>query len=916
MELQRHSSYQKPSMNLFLDCEWSSLGILLTCQILYVYYDDHGVKQLFVVIYYNNTLSKDNEILCPMPMINPDGMVAQANTIFRAIPTEGKTIMEDYFQKLESALELASMPERVDRKTIPEMDIRIHFFFAFKDLEYFFEFKTLQPFLRETFPPKNKKGINFLVQQKILHGRFQIKVNEIDLSFRLVDQSGWGKGSLEAHLNMLNIPYTMKNNQFINKSHMEDSYQKHNQEFIEYALEDVITLSQIPDKRWFMINQILKEAYHFPQNLLFQNAPELPLTTGRLTATIFEKYLEHSFGEKWEVFLQISNQMGLDPNKLCGKNAFQKNNSRDRELSKGVSNLLNGASISSIAMLHQNNSGLLNVLIQGGRCSNEQRNKFYQFCIADIDITGCYGNSLTKYRYPIELPYTYARTKDCPTITLKSFLDQYEPELVDNLFVIMVSGQFSFEQNLIHSKIVDINTLYDRMRSLIANSEEDEIDVEKNDFASDFVMMLSEIENGILTSDTLEVLKKVCSNQEYSEILNLEVQTASMYRKSDWVPLDQYVEEITKNPGTYIYNTESQSNNDTRSRKWTTINLKDFIQPLLDQRAGLKKNMKTLKNDCKELEKDPVKNREKIQEIKNQIDQLKAQDTAIKLIINSVYGVFCSSYFSVGNAILANNITARARIGVWMISRAVKGFQSITDGCAYSLQDVLSLRPNFRHKPSLATLSDLKKLSEHRYIQKQPLGGRNDWEELIQTDKIPNDVDAIVKNHIDQFWKNYDLQFPYDVEHKAEHFGSKIIYLKQAHYGILRADGNIVFKCRNVHRTEDVNDPKTSTFQFLMETGLQENRLSEVCWLQKFHEDHRLATLFDYFLSWKKIIKGKDVQSVRPGDQIVESRDFIFSYKEFPVLDKIMYNKIRRSKQDFACYLFPWLLKVEDPKKQ
>ena len=59
-------------------------------------------------------------------------------------------------------------------------------------------------------------------------------------------------------------------------------------------------------------------------------------------------------------------------------------------------------------------------------------------------------------------------------------------------------------------------------------------------------------------------------------------------------------------------------------------------------------------------------------------------------------------YFAVGNAVLGNNITARARAGVWMVAKALGLRQSITDGGIYTPDAV----PHFRgKKPGLDTLS-------------------------------------------------------------------------------------------------------------------------------------------------------------------------------------------------------------------
>jgi hypothetical protein len=101
------------------------------------------------------------------------------------------------------------------------------------------------------------------------------------------------------------------------------------------------------------------------------------------------------------------------------------------------------------------------------------------------------------------------------------------------------------------------------------------------------------------------------------------------------------------------------------------------------------------------------------------------------LLINTLYGVFCSPYFSVSNTILANCIKARARLGVWMASRPLKGIQCITDGFAYSPTEVFQFKnTNNLKKPGLKVLSDLELLQNYRFLEKTSLG-KIDWKHLL-----------------------------------------------------------------------------------------------------------------------------------------------------------------------------------------
>ena len=59
-----------------------------------------------------------------------------------------------------------------------------------------------------------------------------------------------------------------------------------------------------------------------------------------------------------------------------------------------------------------------------------------------------------------------------------------------------------------------------------------------------------------------------------------------------------------------------------------------------------------------------------------------------KLCTNTVYGDMVSPFFKVGNVIVGNNITARARALAWCMEKGLNGWQTITDGCTFDLTKV------------------------------------------------------------------------------------------------------------------------------------------------------------------------------------------------------------------------------------
>lgn len=81
-----------------------------------------------------------------------------------------------------------------------------------------------------------------------------------------------------------------------------------------------------------------------------------------------------------------------------------------------------------------------------------------------------------------------------------------------------------------------------------------------------------------------------------------------------------------------------------------------------------------------------LKRREKIkQDLKAEndpksINDLQAAQNAIKLLVNTLYGVLASKFFDVGNVVVANNVTAKPRAKIWLALKVLGGLQTITDG--------------------------------------------------------------------------------------------------------------------------------------------------------------------------------------------------------------------------------------------
>jgi DNA polymerase family B len=470
----------------------------------------------------------------------------------------------------------------------------------------------------------------------------------LNYKIELVDRFGWSaRGGFTNLLNMLNIRNPYKNLCDENKSAMEN-YLENKMEvlkYVNYSINDVVTLSKTSWSMCRFINEILSDIgldeFKFYPSII-------PPTYGAMVAKILEVYIQNYFEKQnlKEFFKQMNKQMGISKYYQKKKTKNQKESKKDK-----ISNLISGGSIASITHLHCNGSGILSAIIQGGRTTNERWWEYALNNTFDLDFSGCYGSALNKFDLLIGLPTVISFTTEQKGMTFKEFLEEYGKELVPNKYTITISGELDFHQSLLYSKIITAAKMQKKIKDIL--DEEDSQIVEE--FSGDFVILERELVNTIITSDILDALTKICSLQELKSIYNCNVVSAIFYKKSDYhSDPKEFLKSLTHTSDFYYYNVTNQSYSDERSRTWTSIPLNGFIQPLITLRKEKKKLMKDATNDDEKRKYDGLQ-------------------YLIKTIVNTTYGVLASPYFQVGNIVVANNITARARLAVWMSSRTFLG---------------------------------------------------------------------------------------------------------------------------------------------------------------------------------------------------------------------------------------------------
>ena len=428
-------------------------------------------------------------------------------------------------------------------------------------------------------------------------------------------------------------------------------------------------------------------------------------------------------------------------------------------------NALNLASVNAFLANKVDSMLFTAASVTGGRCLNERYAECHAKRVLDLDFVSCYGSSLRDLSFPIGLPSVYAASVNEKGLTLKSFLKKRRKEFKDGFWKIVVSGKLSFSQDLIYSKVESPSTIA-RLQKLVL--QESVIKQHR-----EHVMLQKEIYRGVLTSHFLEIIEKVSTSQELKEWMDLCVDSAV------WYPKEKEITDIAKWSKTIV---NSSSKSDLSS--WCSLPLNKFIDPLLEERAELKAEIKI--NKDKEIH-----------------DRLVAKDRAAKLFINTLYGCISSPFFRICNTVLGDNITARPRAEIWLAVKALNGYQSITDGFCYSPENINRLNQNNKGKPGFDAFSSFYKLQKHRSIEKQSLLEK-DWFSFFDKEEAKTcdykDIDKAALNAVNEFWEPYECRTSFKMEHKAEHTARRMGYWGKAHYFLDTVHDNYIVKTRGVDK--------------------------------------------------------------------------------------------------------------------
>lgn len=375
----------------------------------------------------------------------------------------------------------------------------------------------------------------------------------------------------------------------------------------------------------------------------------------------------------------------------------------------------------------------LNAKVDGGRCRNNRPlEPFIEGIICDNDISGCYGEGLRVQLYPFGRPIIIDYPSDSDRnkfLTLREFLKRYSNELVPSLWQARVSTKLDVTLKYPQDILVSWMPPKD-IRKLPTDTEFAQTDewwsIENT---GETKIFRNEVRYSIISHDFIQWLDNVASPRQKNDLLdNLIIVTAAFYPASERL---ETIEELVSSYNTHDgYNSTFVTREKGNAKKvaierecykWYATNLGDLL-------------VNTLLLERKKYPK------------KTSFNEL------YKLCTNTVYGDMVSPYFKVGNVIVGNNITARARILAWYMEKGFNGFQTITDGCQFDLNRV-TYPSDFNRRVTGENTVDLYSVKpSDRKLSLQPLSLDGNiperWELKIVDDK-PHLIAIFQENSIE-----------------------------------------------------------------------------------------------------------------------------------------------------------------------
>jgi hypothetical protein len=337
------------------------------------------------------------------------------------------------------------------------------------------------------------------------------------------------------------------------------------------------------------------------------------------------------------------------------------------------------------ALDDENNLAHTQLKVDGGRCHNNCPTKaLLAGALCDLDISGAYSSAMMVMPAFFGNPQVVCLSHK----RLKSVLKKYRSRLLPHHWTMRISMMepLSFSQDLIPS-------YFDYKWKERKSDTESFHETGELDYESGTAKIFSrEIENGMLTSDLLDVILYTWSASAREEFLSkVGVLSLLIYDPSCEV---RDTQEFTTRFYQEWHKSQIPGTQKGLSSLWHKISLGEMgIEDFRKERSKHAKGT--------------------------------PQNFFYKLMGNTSYGVMVSHFFEAQNPVTANNITAFVRVVVYLSEKALGFYQTITDGGLFDLNGVLMARGKgkiFADK-LFNYLSSPKKTLNRVHLKRSGLGG-------------------------------------------------------------------------------------------------------------------------------------------------------------------------------------------------
>lgn len=373
----------------------------------------------------------------------------------------------------------------------------------------------------------------------------------------------------------------------------------------------------------------------------------------------------------------------------------------------------------------------------GGRCYNNRMQinaTSKSFTLADIDISGAYPTvaSFLPFHFGCPVIQNFIKHK----VSLREWLNYYEKKyLTPRCFKLSVETikPLTIEQDFIPSW-----TELRYKSELINNNQEiiTSLDLENTPTA----IYTRELINATLTWDELDIIRTEWNSKQREEFLDNTYMIGALFYPKNFECKTK--ENLTNKIGIHHRFTDSMpysviDNEDGEyNHYWHSTNFGELIlDDLIQKRAENKKNNPSLAY-------------------------------LYKLAGNTIYGVNVSRHFINSNILLAANITAMCRSGMWLTEKALNIYQTITDGGICELNEVIHPSSKKIDTTLFARAYQLRNqdLSQnHKWKTKPILGKKIEYHQekgwlidnIYYTDT--KKIDELVVNHIRKVFPNNSL---------------------------------------------------------------------------------------------------------------------------------------------------------------